>query len=102
MRQERLHTSGSTLGTDHTTKDSAMATVHSALTDLLDPLRDCMTPEVARKVVRLRSSADANSRMQLLRDRSKQGGAMTEAHREVIVAIAHHGRRPEWWRDSGE
>ena len=27
-----------------------MATVHSALTDLLDPLGDCMTPEVASKV----------------------------------------------------
>lgn len=47
-------------------RDFAMATVHSALTDLLDPLGDCMTPEVARQVVQLRSSADANSRMQLL------------------------------------
>jgi len=27
-----------------------MATVHSALTDLLYPLGDCMTPEVASKV----------------------------------------------------
>jgi len=43
-----------------------MATVRSALTGLLDPLGDCMTPEVARKVVQLRASADANSRMQLL------------------------------------
>jgi hypothetical protein len=30
-----------------------MATVHSSLTDLLDPLGNCMTPEVARKVVQL-------------------------------------------------
>jgi hypothetical protein len=27
--------------------------VHSSLTDLLDPLGNCMTPEVARKVVQL-------------------------------------------------
>jgi hypothetical protein len=53
LRQERLHTSHSTLVTDQTTKDSAMATVHSSLTDLLDPLGNCMTPEVARKVVQL-------------------------------------------------
>jgi len=57
IRQERLYTSFAILGTDQTTKDSAMATVHSALTDLLDPLGDCMTPEVARKVVQLRASA---------------------------------------------
>ena len=54
-----------------------MATVHSALTDLLDPLGDCMTPEVARKVVQLRASADANSRMQLLAHKST-AGTLTE------------------------
>jgi hypothetical protein len=65
-----------------------MATVHSALTDLLDPLGDCMTPEVARKVVQLRSSADANSRKQLLAGKSTAG---TSASRASLLAI--------WWLD---
>ena len=90
LRQERLYTSGSTLGTDQTTKDSAMATVHSALTDLLDPLGDCMTPEVARKVVQLRASADANSRMQLLAGKST-AGTLTDAEREEYDACVSAG-----------
>lgn len=54
IRLERLCTSGLAGGEAQTTKDSAMATVHSAFTDLLDPLGDCMTAEAARKVVQLR------------------------------------------------
>ena len=90
LRNERLYTFYSTLGTDETTKDSAMATVHSALTDLLDPLGDCMTPEVARKVVQLRSSADANSRMQLLAGKST-AGPLTDAEREEYDACVSAG-----------
>ena len=33
-----------------------MATVHDTLTGMLDPLGECMTPEVARKVAQLRAS----------------------------------------------
>jgi hypothetical protein len=90
LRQERLYTSYPTFGTDETMKDSAMATVHSALTDLLDPLGDCMTPEVARKVVQLRSSADANSRMQLLAGKST-AGTLTDAEREEYDACVSAG-----------
>jgi hypothetical protein len=67
-----------------------MATVHSALTDLLDPLGDCMTPEVARKVVQLRASADANSRMQFLAGKST-AGTLTDAEREEYDACVSAG-----------
>ncbi len=90
LRQERLYTYDSTRGTDQTTKDSVMATVHSALTDLLDPLGDCMTPEVARKVVQLRASADANSRMQLLAHKST-AGTLNDAEREEYDACVSAG-----------
>ena len=50
-----------------------MATVHDALTDLLEPLGECMTPEVAQKVIQLRASAAANERMRVLADKSAAG-----------------------------
>jgi hypothetical protein len=65
-----------------------MATVHSALTDLLDPLGDCMTPEVAKKVVQLRASADANGRMQLLAGKSAAGTLSDEERGEYEACVS--------------
>ena len=67
-----------------------MATVHSALTDLLDPLGDCMTPEAARKVVQLRVSTDSNSRMQLLAGKST-AGTLTDEERDEYEACVSAG-----------
>ena len=58
-----------------------MATVHTALNELLDPLGECMTPEVARRVIQLRASAEANTRMHLLAGKSAQG-TLSEEERE--------------------
>ena len=60
-----------------------MATVHTALTELLDPLGECMTPEVARRVIQLRASAEANIRMHLLAGKSAQGTLSEEARKIV-------------------
>ena len=65
-----------------------MATAHAALTDLLDPLGDCMTPEVAKKVVQLRASADANGRMQLLAGKSAAGTLSNEEREEYEACVS--------------
>lgn len=65
-----------------------MATVHEALTDLLDPLGECMTPEVARKVIQLRASADANERMQLLADKSAAGMLSADEREEYEACVS--------------
>ena len=65
-----------------------MATVHSALTELLDPLGDCMTPEVARKVIQLRASADANGRMQFLAGKSAAGTLSDEEREEYESCVS--------------
>ena len=81
----------STVGTQQPkSRGSAMATVHSVLTDLLDPLADCMTPEVAGKVIRLRASADANNRMQFLADKSA-AGTLTDDEQEEYEACVSAG-----------
>ncbi|NCY17907.1 MAG: hypothetical protein EBX39_14340 [Actinobacteria bacterium] len=65
-----------------------MATVHSALTELLDPLGDCLTPEVARKVVQLRASAEANDRMRLLAGKSAAGTLSDEEREEYEACVS--------------
>ena len=58
-----------------------MASPHTVLTAILDPLGECMTPEVARRVIHLRASAEANIRMQILAAKSAQG-TLSEEERE--------------------
>ena len=65
-----------------------MATVHEALTDLLNPLGECMTPEVALKVIQLRASADANERMQLLAQKSAAGRLSDEERDEYEACVS--------------
>ena len=65
-----------------------MATVHEALTDLLDPLGECMTPEVAHKVIQLRASAAANERMQLLAYKSAAGTLSDDERGEYEACVS--------------
>lgn len=65
-----------------------MATVHEALTDLLDPLGECMTPDVARKVMKLRASPGVNERMRLLADKSAAGTLSAEERDEYEACVS--------------
>jgi len=67
-----------------------MATAHDALTELLDPLGNCMTPEVAQKVIHLRASDAANERMRFLSDKST-AGTLSAAEREEYEACVAAG-----------
>ena len=67
-----------------------MATVHDALADLLEPLGDCMTPEVAEKVIKLRASAAANERIGLLVGKSA-AGTLSYDEREEYEAYVSAG-----------
>ena len=67
-----------------------MATAHDALTELLDPLGNCMTPEVAQKVIHLRASDAANERMRFLSDKSTVG-TLSAAEREEYEACVAAG-----------
>lgn len=43
------------------------------LTQLLNPLQDCFTPEVARRIVALRADANVQSRLENLAVRNSEG-----------------------------
>jgi hypothetical protein len=63
-----------------------MATVHDTLADLLEPLGECMTPEVAEKVIQLLASAAANERIGLLAGKSA-AGTLSHDEREEYEAF---------------
>jgi hypothetical protein len=67
-----------------------MATVRDTLADLLEPLGDCMTPEVAEKVIQLRASAAANDRIGLLAGKSATG-TLSHDDREEYEAYVSTG-----------
>ena len=56
-----------------------MASPHTVLTAIPDPLGECMMPDVARRVIHLRASAEASIRMHLLAGKSAQGTLSEEA-----------------------
>ena len=41
---------------------------------VLDPFADCLTPEVAERIVRLRADAETQARLDELADRASEGG----------------------------
>ena len=65
-----------------------MATAHDVLADLLDPLGECMTPEVAQKVIRLRASATANERMLVLADKAAAGTLSADEREEYEACVS--------------
>ena len=67
-----------------------MASPHTVLTAILDPLGECMTPESARRVIHLRASAEANIRMHLLAGKSALG-TLSEEEREEYESCVSAG-----------
>jgi hypothetical protein len=46
---------------------------HQSLGELLDPIVECFTPEVARRLVRLKASPKLQSRVDHLADKANEG-----------------------------
>jgi hypothetical protein len=60
----------------------------SILDQLLTPLGDCLTPDVARQVVDLRAAADVQARLEVLADKSTEGQLSAEERAEYETAVA--------------
>lgn len=45
----------------------------SALSRLLDPLRDCLTPEVAAKIAALRADAETQAKLDTFAEKNREG-----------------------------
>ncbi len=54
----------------------------SALDRMLDPLSDCLDPEVARRIVALHIAPEIRARIEELADRSNQGELTESEHAE--------------------
>jgi hypothetical protein len=60
----------------------------SILDQLLTPVGDCLTPEVARHLVDLHASADVQARLEALADKSTEGQLSAEERVEYETAVA--------------
>jgi len=60
----------------------------SILDQLLTPVGDCLTPEVARHLVDLHASADVQARLEILADKSTEGQPSDEERTEYAAAVA--------------
>jgi hypothetical protein len=60
----------------------------SILDQLLTPLGDCLTPEVARHLVELHASADVQARLEELADKSTAGQLSDAERAEYATAVA--------------
>ncbi len=67
-----------------------MATTHPALNDLLQPLGDCITPEVAQRIVDLRAPATVQQRVEQLAAKSSDG-TLDEPERQEYEALVSSG-----------
>ena len=67
-----------------------MATAHPVLNDLLQPLGDCITPEVAQRIVDLRAPANVQQRIEMLAEKSG-AGTLNEAERQEYEALVSTG-----------
>src|SRR2546428_4943846 len=73
--------------------DNSMDTHYSSqqpsiLDQLLTPVGDCLTPEVARHLVDLHASADVQARLEALADKSPAGQLSAEERAEYATAVA--------------
>jgi len=67
-----------------------MATTHSILDRILEPLTECLTPEVARRVVAFRADEQTQQRLDELAERANEGllsVAEQAEYRSYIEAI---------------
>lgn len=53
--------------------DMDTAEPSTIISDLLDPVSDCLTPEVARRIVNLKASPKLQSRVDELADKANEG-----------------------------
>ena len=60
----------------------------SILDELLTPVGDCLTPEVARHLVALQASAYVQARLEVLADKSTEGQLSAEERAEYATAVA--------------
>ena len=70
--------------------DGFMATAHPVLNDLFDPLGECMTAEVAERIVDLRAPANVQHRIEKLAEKSS-AGSLTNDEREEYEAYVSAG-----------
>jgi hypothetical protein len=67
-----------------------MSTTSDVIDRVLDPLMDCFTPEVARKVVDLRADAETQARLDNMAQKANEGhlspeeGAVYDRFREAF------------------
>lgn len=59
----------------------------SILDRFLDPLTDCLTPEVARRVVALSLDRDTQERIEELREKANEGRLSDEERAEYEEAV---------------
>ena len=67
-----------------------MAPAHPVLNDLLQPLGDCITPEVAQRIVDLRAPASVQKRVEQLAAKSGEG-TLNELERQEYEALVSSG-----------
>jgi hypothetical protein len=65
-----------------------MSTVAIHLDRFLDPLADCLSPEVAVKVANLRADEEMQTRIDYLADRANEG-LLTDDEREEYSGYLH-------------
>lgn len=68
--------------------DTPLSSPPSILEQLLTPVGDCLTPEVARHLVDLHASADVQARLETLADKSTEGQLSAEERAEYETAVA--------------
>lgn len=57
------------------------------LDELMDPLGQCLTPEVARQIVQLRASPSLETRVQQLAEKSNEGTLSAEEHAQYETIV---------------
>ncbi len=67
-----------------------METAHPVLNELLQPLGDCITPEVARRIVDLRAPSMVQQRVEHLAAKSGEG-TLDELEQQAYEALVSAG-----------
>jgi hypothetical protein len=63
----------------------------NVLDRVLDPFTDCLTPEVAQRIVQLRADSDTQARLDLLADKANEGklSAAEQAEYDKFLEAFH-------------
>ena len=67
-----------------------MSTAHTVLDELLEPIGDCLTPEVAKRLTKLRAPKSVQARMEELARKSEEG-TLSEDERDEHDAFVSAG-----------